>query len=117
MILLYWGADTWWALLAVGVILLLAVILGIQAHRMRVLGGNEELLGMRGEVTQASDERGYAYALVRGETWRVHATERLAEGDMVRVRSARSLTLEVERLDGPPGLMAAGAPTTQGDES
>ena len=39
MILLYWGADTWWALLAVGVILLLAVILGIQAHRMRVLGG------------------------------------------------------------------------------
>lgn len=117
MVLLYWGADTWWALLAVGLILLLAVILGIQAHRMRVLGGNEELPGMRGEVTQASDPRGYAYALVRGEVWRVHAREPLAEGDVVRVRAARGLTLEVERLGEPTSLMRESAPTTQGDES
>ena len=117
MVLLYWGADTMWVLIAVGLILLLAVVLGIQAHRMRVLGGNEELPGMRGEVTQASDSRGRAYALVRGEIWRVHAREPLAEGDVVRVRAARGLTLEVERLDGPPVLVAAGAPTTQGDES
>ena len=101
MVLLYWGADALWALAALGLVVLLAAILGIQAHRMRVLGGNEELPGMRGEVTRASDSRGNAYALVRGEIWRVHSREPLAEGDGVRVRAARGLTLEVERLAAP----------------
>ncbi|MER1968218.1 NfeD family protein [Castellaniella sp. GW247-6E4] len=117
MVLLYWGADSLWALAAIGLIVSLAVILGIQAHRMRVLGGNEELVGMHGEVTQASDGRGKAYALVRGEIWRVHSREPLAEGDDVRVRAARGLTLEVER----PAERAGRAPdqpsTTQGGES
>ncbi len=117
MVLLYWGADTMWVLIAVGLILLLAVVLGIQAHRMRVLGGNEELPGMRGEVTQASDSRGRAYALVRGEIWRVHAREPLAEGDVVRVRAARGLTLEVERLGEPSARGVDESSTNQGGGS
>lgn len=115
MMLLYWGGDAVWAMVALGVILVLAVILGIQAHRMRVLGGNEELPGLRGEVTQASNARGYAHASVRGEIWRVHAAVPLAPGDIVRVRAARGLTLEVERLDSATAAGPAPTPTQQGE--
>uniref|UniRef100_UPI00333FD990 NfeD family protein n=1 Tax=Castellaniella defragrans TaxID=75697 RepID=UPI00333FD990 len=118
MLLLYWGADTLWTLVLVGLILLLAIILGVQAHLKRVVTGNEEFLGMRGEVTQDSDSRGHAYALVRSEIWRVHARVPLAVGDIIRVRAVRSLMLEVERLNEPDDGQDPGqSSTTKGGES
>ena len=96
MLLVYFGSQSVWALSLVGLILLLAVILGIQAHRARVRGGNEELPGMMGEVTLASDTRGRARALIRGEIWQVHAETPLLPGQAVRVRAAHGLMLEVE---------------------
>ena len=96
MLLVYVGPQSVWALSLLGLILLLAAILAIQAHRRRVRGGNEELPGMVGEVTQASDARGRARALVRGEIWQVHADAPLRLGQAVRVRAERGLMLEVE---------------------
>lgn len=99
MLAVYWGINTTYTLIGLGLILLLALILGIQAHRERVLGGNEELLGMTGEVTQPSDPHGIAYALVRSEIWRVHCAHTLSVGDVIKVQSAPGLTLGVVRIN------------------
>ncbi len=96
MLLVYFGSQSVWALSLLGLILLLGVIIAIQAHRGRARGGNEELPGMVGEVTKASDTRGRARALVRGEIWQVHATTPLRLGQAVRVRAEHGLMLEVE---------------------
>ena len=96
MLLLYFGSHSVWALTLVGVILLLAVVLAIQAHRARVRGGNEELPGMMGEVTLASDARGRARAMVRGEIWQIQAARPLQPGQAVRVLAVHGLMLEVE---------------------
>lgn len=98
MLLVYFGTQSAWALGLLGLILLLAVVIAIQAHRGRVLGGNEELPGMLGEVTEPSDARGRAWALVRGEIWQVRADTPLSPGQTVRVKAARGLTLVVERV-------------------
>ncbi|CAM5181550.1 Membrane-bound serine protease (ClpP class) OS=Castellaniella defragrans OX=75697 GN=HNR28_002812 PE=4 SV=1 [Castellaniella defragrans] len=109
MLLVYFSSQSTWALVMLGLVALLAVILGVQAHRNRARGGNEELPGMTGEITQASDERGRAWAMVRGEAWQVHSEESLTLGQTVRVRSAHGLTLEVEP--------AAKAAPSQGEPS
>ena len=96
MLLVYFGSQSVWALSLLGLILLLAVVIAIQAHRGRARGGNEELPGMIGEITQASDARGRARALVRGEVWQVHADAPLRPGQAVRVLAERGLMLEVE---------------------
>lgn len=96
MLLLYFGSKSVWALSLLGLILVLAAIIAIQAHRGRVRGGNEELPGMTGEVTQASDARGRARALVRGEIWQVYADTPLKLGQSVRVRAEHGLMLKVE---------------------
>ncbi|MFV0283811.1 MAG: NfeD family protein [Castellaniella sp.] len=109
MLLVYFGSQSVWALSLLGLILLLAVIIAIQAHRGRARGGNEELPGMIGEVVQASDIRGRARALVRGEIWQVHADMRLMPGQTVRVRAERGLILEVEPV--PERDVSPGEPT------
>ena len=96
MLLVYFGSQSVWALSLMGLILLLAVIIAVQAHRARVRGGNEELPGMIGEITTASDPRGRARALIRGEIWQVHADRPLQPGQTVRVRAEHGLLLEVE---------------------
>lgn len=99
MLAMYWGVSTHYILIGLALILLLAAILGVQAHRERVLGGNEELPGMKGEVTQASDAHGVAHALVRSEIWRVRCAQTLSVGDAIQVQAATGLTLEVIRVD------------------
>lgn len=100
MLLVYFSSQSTWALVMLGLVLLLAVILAVQAHRARARGGNEELPGMTGEVTEASDARGRSWAMVRGEAWQVHANEPLTAGQVVRVRAVRGLVLEVEPIRG-----------------
>lgn len=103
MLLVYFSSQSTWALTMLGLIILLAVVLAVQAHRNRARGGNEELPGMTGEVTQASDARGRAWAQIRGEAWQVRANQPLTLGQAVRVRSARGLILEVEPIPEPDG--------------
>lgn len=109
MLLVYFGSQSTWALVMLGLIFLMGVILAVQAHRSRARGGNEELPGMTGEVTQASDSRGRAWAQIRGEAWQVHADRPLALGQSVRVQSVQGLTLEVEPIpesDGSGGELS-----------
>ncbi|WP_322998249.1 NfeD family protein [Castellaniella sp.] len=96
MLLVYFGAQSVWALGLLGLVLLLAVVIGIQAHRSRAQGGNEELPGMLGEVTEPSDAQGRSRALVRGEIWLVRCATPLHPGQTVRVMQAQGLTLQVE---------------------
>lgn len=96
MLLVYFGAQSAWALGLLGLVLLLAVFIAIQAHRSLAQGGNEELPGMLGEVTEPSDARGKSWALVRGEVWQVQCKVPLRPGQTVRVVRARGLTLQVE---------------------
>jgi membrane-bound serine protease (ClpP class) len=103
MLLVYFSSQSTWALIMLSLIILLAVVLAIQAHRHRARAGNEELPGMTGEVTQASDSRGRAWAQVRGEAWQVRADQPLAMGQSVRVRSVHGLILEVAPLPEPEG--------------
>ncbi|WP_066457010.1 NfeD family protein [Castellaniella caeni] len=98
MLLVYFSSQAVWAFTLLGLVLLLALVIAIQAHRHRAQGGNEELPGMLGEVTEASDTRGRAWALVRGEIWQVHAAEPLQPGETVRVLRVRGLVLGVERV-------------------
>lgn len=106
MLLVYFSAQTTWALVLLGLVVLLAVVVAVQAHRHRASGGNEELPGMVGEVTEPSDARGRAWAMVRGEAWQVHADQPLSAGQSIRVLAVRGLRLEVEPvlpIDVPPG--------------
>lgn len=99
MLLVYFGSQSAWAIGLLGLILLLSAVIGIQAHRSRARGGNEELPGMTGEVAQASDSRGHARAMVRGELWQVRSDVALSPGQAIRVKAVHGLLLEVEPLD------------------
>ncbi|WP_345797875.1 NfeD family protein [Castellaniella sp. MT123] len=98
MLLVYFSSQSVWALGLLGLVILLAVVIAVQAHRSRAQGGNEELPGMTGEVTEPSDARGRAWALVRGEVWQVRADVPLHPGQGVRVLRARGLILLVEPI-------------------
>jgi membrane-bound serine protease (ClpP class) len=90
--------QSYWAIGLLLLIVLLAAWLAVLAHLHRAQGGNEELPGMAGEITQAPDARGRAWALVRGELWQVRARVPLHLGQAVRVRAVRGLVLEVEPM-------------------
>lgn len=101
MLLVYFSSQTTWALVMLGLVLLLGAVLGVQAHRTRARAGNEELPGMTGEVTEASDARGRSWAMVRGEAWQIRSDLPLKAGQVVRVRTVHGLVLEVEPLQDP----------------
>ena len=96
MLLLSFGSQSLWVLGLLGLLGVLAVVFAVQVHHARAQGGNEELPGMLGEVTQASDARGRARALIRGEIWQVQADTPLRLGQTVRVRAEQGLWLNVE---------------------
>ena len=87
--------------LAVGSAILLALIGGVaaRAHRLAVVSGREEMLGLPGTVTAVNN--GVAYAEVRGESWKVRCDQPLAPGDAIRVLAMDGLTLQVARADRP----------------
>lgn len=99
MLLVYFGVQSVWALSLLSLVLLLGVVIAIQAHRSRAQGGNEELPGMLGEITNPPDARGRGRALVRGEVWQIRCDAPLRQGQTVRVVRAHGLTLWVEPVD------------------
>lgn len=105
MLLVYFGSQSAWALGLLALVLILGALIGIQAHRSRAQGGNEELPGMQGEVTEASDARGRAWAQIRGEAWQIRCPQPLHPGQQVRVIAVHGLVLDVEP--------AAAGPTNQ----
>ena len=71
MLLVYFSSHSLIAMILVAITLLLCVVMAYQAHRNRIRGGNEELIGMFGEITEPSNAKGKARALIRGEIWQV----------------------------------------------
>ncbi|NYT57783.1 nodulation protein NfeD [Alcaligenaceae bacterium] len=76
----------------------LLIAIGTMALRVRkraVVSGREDMLGATGRIT--SSKNGMIYAQVRGESWRVRASEPLSLGDEVRVIALEGLVLQVVR--------------------
>src|SRR5690554_4871165 len=103
MLLVYFSSRSVTALILIALIILLAVVMGIQAHRKKVRAGNEELVGMAGEVTADSNAKGRARALIRGEIWQIYSPHELKVGQMVRVTSTHGLLLDVKPIKGREG--------------
>lgn len=103
MLLVYFSSRSLTALILIGLVVLLAVIMGVQAHRKRVRAGNEELIGMVGEVTMDSNDKGRARALIRGEIWQVYAPHELKTGQLIEVVSTHGLLLDVKPIKGHKG--------------
>jgi membrane-bound serine protease (ClpP class) len=77
----------------------LLLLTGRYAMRLRaapVATGREELVGAEGVVSSADADG--TFARLRGELWRVRASEPLSPGDRVRVRRVDGLILEAERI-------------------
>jgi membrane-bound serine protease (ClpP class) len=79
------------------------VVLGggmaLRARRRPVVSGSEELAGAQGEVLEVDGDE--AWALVRGERWKVRADSPLSPGQPVRVVALQGLTLDVKPIVNP----------------
>lgn len=85
--------------LASGLFIIAGGGMAARAHRHRIVTGTAAMQGLTGSVTQ--QEQGTAYALIRGEQWRVRSKDTLAVGDTVRVIAIDGLTLDVVRQPSP----------------
>ena len=79
-----------------------------RARRRPVVSGCEQMAGMIATVTTVTPDG--AWALVQGESWRVHSDSRLAPGDRVRITALDGLTLHVEPLTPDPANRHEGIP-------
>jgi membrane-bound serine protease (ClpP class) len=77
------------ALIFIGVVRLV-----LKSRRGRVVSGREELAGSLGEALETFDQTGRVRT--HGEIWQAHTETPVREGQRVRIRAARGLTLEVE---------------------
>ena len=82
------------AVVSIGLILLIATMAS-RSHKRAVVSGIEQMPGMPGIVTVASE--GAVYAEVGGESWKVRCNEPLSAGDHIRVISIQGLTLQVSK--------------------
>jgi membrane-bound serine protease (ClpP class) len=80
------------ALLSAGVVVL-GGGMALRARHRPVVSGREELAGADGQVVEVHGDE--AWAMVRGERWRVRADSPLAPGQPVRVVALNGLTLDV----------------------
>jgi len=71
--------------------------MALRARRRPVVSGREEMIGALGEVQDVDTEA--AWALIRGERWKVHSASALAPGQRVRVIALHGLILEVRAED------------------
>jgi membrane-bound serine protease (ClpP class) len=77
-------------------VVLLGGSLALRARRRPAQSGGAEMMGAVGEVLQAAQgEEAWAWALVRGERWKVRSTQPLQPGQHVRVEGLHGLTLDV----------------------
>ena len=74
---------------------LLAIVLAmaVRAHRRPVVTGEEEMIGIEGEVIDWTGRAGRV--LVHGESWQAEADRGFVPGDSVKVIERRGLTLTV----------------------
>jgi membrane-bound serine protease (ClpP class) len=79
-------------------LLALAVIWGIRAHREKILAGREELIGKIAEVKTVIKPRGTVF--IQGETWTaISETGRIEPGEEVIITRIDGLKLWVTKND------------------
>jgi membrane-bound serine protease (ClpP class) len=71
----------------------LLIVGGMAAKARRRPVVSEALVGSIGNVVEAADREGWAQ--IRGETWKIRGTQRLDNGQTVRVTGVQGLTLNV----------------------
>ena len=77
-------------------LLALAVIWGIRAHREKILAGREELIGKIAEVKTVIKPRGTVF--IQGETWTaISETGRIEPGEEVIITKVDGLKLYVTK--------------------
>ena len=81
------------AVVSLGFVVVLAM-LAARTRRRPVVSGTSTLVGVLGDVVEASGAEGWVE--LQGERWRVRATAALRAGERVRVIRVDGLTLEVE---------------------
>lgn len=79
--------------LASAAVVLLGGRMALQARRLPVVSGAEEMIGAPGVVLDLGEAG--AWAQVHGERWRVTSAEALHPGQRIRVHGMHGLTLEV----------------------
>jgi len=79
-----------------------------RTRRRPIVSGREQMAGMVATVTTVTPDG--AWALVQGESWRVHSNSPLAPGDRVRITALDGLTLHVETLTPDPANRHEGIP-------
>lgn len=82
--------------IAFGAVTTFLVRIAIRARRNKVLTGPDALIGSIAIAQQPLEPRGQV--MVHGELWFAESPESVAQGERVRVRSVRNLTLLVERI-------------------
>lgn len=89
-----------WALIggftaASAAIIMLIVRTALGARGRRIVSGPEEMVGASGTVVQWGDGKGYVF--VHGERWSASGSQKLRQGQPVRVTGISGLTVQVER--------------------
>jgi membrane-bound serine protease (ClpP class) len=86
---------------------LLAVLgMAMRARRRPIVSGQEELIGLEGELLEVDNREGYAQ--VHGERWRVTSDAPLATGQRIRVTAVHGLTLHVSPENLRPAVRQPG---------
>lgn len=78
--------------------LILAIIFGVRAHRLKISAGKEELIGMTAEAVTAMEPKGMVF--VQGERWAAILDKGQAEpGEEVIITKVEGLKLRVTRKE------------------
>ncbi len=86
--------------------LFLVVTVAVRARRRPIVSGQEELIGLEGELLEVDNCEGYAR--LHGERWRVTSDVPLALGQRVRVTAVHGLTLHVSAENLQPAVRTPG---------
>ena len=91
-----------WTLILIMSILTVAfffmlITLAIRSHKRKVTTGEEGLIGSTGVVLSVTDRK--ATVRVHGEIWEAHSSQKLTEGEEIKVEKTIDLVLYVKPIN------------------
>ena len=72
----------------------------LRSRKRKILGGQEGLVGEKGEVAQNIPVHGEGKVFVHGELWNATADESIKKGEKIVVHRVDGLVLKVKKHDG-----------------
>ncbi|HEX4044666.1 MAG TPA: NfeD family protein [Gammaproteobacteria bacterium] len=79
------------------VFLIAAVILAIEAHKKKIVSGEEGIIGKEGVVMRVIDKQ--LFVRVEGELWEATSTSPLKPGTPIRVTGIHGLILKIKGIE------------------